>query len=46
MLVLIFFGGTNIFKYNTDPLFCLVIAFLIILGGIGYGVNGRTLPKT
>lgn len=32
------FGGTNIFRYNNDILFCLVIAFLIIIGGIGYGV--------
>ena len=33
------FGGTNIFRYNTDPLFCLTIAFLIIIGGIGYNVT-------
>ena len=39
------FGGTNIFKYNTDPLFCLVIAFLIILGGIGYGVTVELYQK-
>ena len=39
------FGGTNIFRYNTDPLFCLTIAFLIIIGGIGYNVTEEILLK-
>ncbi|WP_084764774.1 TrkH family potassium uptake protein [Megamonas funiformis] len=39
------FGGTNIFHYNNNPLFCLVIAFLIILGGIGYGVTVEVKAK-
>lgn len=33
------FGKTDIFRYNNDPLFCLTIAFLIIIGGIGYNVT-------
>ena len=32
------FGGTNIFHYNNDIVFCLTIALLIICGGIGYMV--------
>ena len=39
------FGGTNIFRYNTDPLFCLTIAFLIIIGGIGYQCHGGNSPE-
>lgn len=33
------FGKTDIFRYNNDLLFCLTIAFLIIIGGIGYNVT-------
>lgn len=39
------FGGTNIFRYNNDPVFCLVIACLIIIGGIGYGVTVEVSSK-
>lgn len=39
------FGGTNIFHYNNNPLFCLTIAFLIIIGGIGYNVTEEILTK-
>ena len=39
------FGGTNIFKYNTDPLFCLVIAFFDYIRRYWLWCNGRTLPK-
>lgn len=39
------FGGTNIFMYNQNPLFCLTIAFLIIIGGIGYGVIAEVVFK-
>lgn len=39
------FGGTNIFNYNRDPLFCIVIALLIIIGGIGYGVTVEVANK-
>ncbi len=39
------FGGTNIFRYNSDPLFCFTIAGLIIFGGIGYGVMVEIAEK-
>lgn len=39
------FGGTNIFNYNRDPIFCITIALLIIIGGIGYGVTVEVANK-
>lgn len=39
------FGGTNIFHYNHDFIFCMAIALLIIIGGIGYGVTVELVYK-
>ena len=39
------FGGSNIFNYNQDFIFCIVIGLLIIIGGIGYGVTAEVFAK-
>ena len=38
MLVLIIFGSTSLVAFQTDPLINLVIAGLIITGGLGFMV--------